>query len=312
MGFVEREFLIEGEQKILKFLVEVVGLSPREGKRAIDRGRVSLNGKRVTNKGAVGKGILKCILFEPNGFGITPFFETPHFAIYDKPSGVPIHPKKLANTKSLLDDHRKLYGPGANLVHRLDRETSGLVIGSKYKYAESELKRSFQEREIQKEYLALIWGVLERGLEIKKPIEVNRDPAIKVKVQISPTGREAVTIVEPLEVVEGGVTLVRLKPLTGRQHQLRVHLWSIGHPIVGDPLYGVSPDVGDQYLRRVLPEQERIYWTGASRLLLHSYRLKFHFFGNRYNIISPTDFRGEIGRSLAPNWREIGKATGKL
>ena len=95
-------------------------------------------------------------MFEPNGYGLKPIFETAHFAIFDKPSGVAIHPKKLANTKSLLDDVRALWGNEANLVHRLDKETSGLVMASKNKFSESILKRAFQDKEIQKKYLPLI------------------------------------------------------------------------------------------------------------------------------------------------------------
>ena len=136
MGFVTKEFKIK-DTKIIDFLVKELGFNLREAKRAIDRGRVSLNGKRVTEKSARGSGILKCIVFEPNGYGIKPIFETTHFAVFDKPSGVAIHPKKLANTKSLLDDVRNLYGNDANLVHRLDKETSGLIIASKNKFAES-------------------------------------------------------------------------------------------------------------------------------------------------------------------------------
>ncbi|EDM23686.1 RluA family pseudouridine synthase [Caminibacter mediatlanticus] len=284
MGFVVKEFEIKNE-KVLDFLVKKLGFNLREAKRAIDRGRVSINGKRVTQKSFKASGILKCIVFEPNGYGLKPIFETDHFAIFDKPSGVAIHPKKLANTKSLLDDVRLLYGNDANLVHRLDKETSGLVIASKNKFAESILKQAFQNKEIQKKYLALIKGHLDKEITIKKPIAVNKDENIKVKVIISDEGKESITLVKPIKKI-GKNTLVECIPLTGRQHQIRIHLYSIGHPIVGDPLYGVDNEFADKYLKKLVDENERIQKTGANRLMLHAYKLEFEFMNNKYIIKS--------------------------
>jgi len=296
LGFITKEFTINNE-KILDFLVKKLGFSLREAKRAIDRGRVSLNGKRITEKSFRGSGNLKCIVFEPNGYGLKPIFETTHFAIFDKPSGVAIHPKKLANTKSLLDDVRKLWGNEANLVHRLDKETSGLVIASKNKFAESILKKMFQDKEIKKHYLALVRGNLDKEITIKKNIETNKDENIKVKVKISKTGKEAITIVKPLQKL-GNYTLVECIPLTGRQHQIRVHLFSIGHPIVGDPLYGVDNKFADRYLNKLIDIKERIEITGASRLMLHAYKLEFEFMNNKYIIISDS-FEKEIKKVIS-------------
>ena len=284
MGFVTKEFEIK-DKKILDFLVKDLGFNVREAKRAIDRGRVSLNAKRVTEKSARGSGVLKCIVFEPNGYGLKPIFETTHFAVFDKPSGVAIHPKKLANTRSLLDDVRALFGSNANLVHRLDKETSGLVIASKNKFSESILKQMFQNKEVQKKYLALVKGHIDREITIKKPILANRDEKIKVKVLIHPEGKESTTIIRPVRQI-GENSLVECIPLTGRQHQIRVHLFSIGHPIVGDPLYGVDNDFADRYLNRKITEDERIEKTGAKRLMLHAYKIEFEFMTNRYVLSS--------------------------
>jgi 23S rRNA pseudouridine1911/1915/1917 synthase len=284
MGFVVKEFEIKN-QKVLNFLVEQLGFSLREAKRAIDRGRVSVNDKRITQKSAKVSGKLKCIVFEPNGYGLKPIFETTHFAVFDKPSGVAIHPKKLANTKSLLDDVRALWGNEANLVHRLDKETSGLVMASKNKFAESILKKMFQDKEIQKTYIALVKGHLEKEMTIKKPIAVNKDENIKVKVLIHPEGKESITIIKPIKKI-GPNTLVECIPLTGRQHQIRVHLFSIGHPIVGDPLYGVDNDFADRYLNKLVDEEERVKKTGAKRLMLHAKKIEFEFMNNKYVIVS--------------------------
>jgi 23S rRNA pseudouridine1911/1915/1917 synthase len=284
MGFVVKEYEIKDE-KILDFLVNKLHFSLREAKRAIDRGRVSVNDKRITHKAERATGTLKCIVFEPNGYGLKPIFETAHFAIFDKPSGVAIHPKKLANTKSLLDDVRALWGNEANLVHRLDKETSGLVMASKNKFSESILKRAFQDKEIQKKYLALVKGHLNKELTIKKPIAVNKDEKIKVKVKIDDEGKESITIIKPIKKINNN-TLVECIPLTGRQHQIRVHLYSIGHPIVGDPLYGVDNDFADRYLNKQFTEKERIEKTGSIRLMLHAYYLEFMFMTNKYVITS--------------------------
>ncbi|WP_456471013.1 RluA family pseudouridine synthase [Caminibacter sp.] len=284
MGFVVKEFDIKNE-KVLDFLVKKLGFNVREAKRAIDRGRVSVNDKRVTKKSARATGKLKCIVFEPNGYGLRPIFETAHFAVFDKPSGVAIHPKKLANTKSLLDDVRALWGNDANLVHRLDKETSGLVMASKNKFAESILKKMFQDKEIQKTYVALVKGHLNKEMTIKKPIAVNKDENIKVKVLIHPDGKESVTIIKPVKKI-GENTLVECIPLTGRQHQIRVHLYSIGHPIIGDPLYGVDNEFADRYLNKLVSEEERIEKTGAKRLMLHAKKIEFEFMNNKYVIVS--------------------------
>jgi len=291
MGFVVKEFDIQNE-KILDFLVKRLGFNLREAKRAIDRGRVSLNDKKIKEKSFRGSGKLKCIVFEPNGYGLRPIFETTHFAVFDKPSGVAIHPKKLANTKSLLDDVRALWGNDANLVHRLDKETSGLVIASKNKFSESILKRAFQDKEIQKKYLALVKGKLNKEITIKKPIAVNKDEEIKVKVLIHPDGKESATIIKPIKKI-GDNTLVECIPLTGRQHQIRVHLYSIGHPIIGDPLYGVDNQFADRYLNKLITSKERIQKTGAKRLMLHAYYLEFIFMTNKY-IITSDKFQKEL------------------
>ena len=99
------------------------------------------------------------------------------------------------------------------------------------------MKKAFQNKEIQKKYLALVKGHLNKEMTIKKPIAVNKDENIKVKVIIDDEGKESITIVKPIKKLKEN-TLVECIPLTGRQHQIRVHLFSIGHPIVGDKKYG--------------------------------------------------------------------------
>jgi 23S rRNA pseudouridine1911/1915/1917 synthase len=142
----------------------------------------------------------------------------------------------------------------AGIVHRLDRETSGIMVIPKTKEMFSYLKNLFQTREVQKTYLALVWGKMqEKAGVIDKPIGI-KDGTIKRTVHIKNARmvREAVTEYKvrqhiKIKTDEGNdwLTLVEVMPKTGRTHQIRVHMASIGHPIVGDSLYGgKKPDLG--------------------------------------------------------------------
>jgi 23S rRNA pseudouridine1911/1915/1917 synthase len=254
----------------------------------VNRGRVGLNGERLKYYNQNYSGVLDIIYFKPEPLGIKPIFEIEDFAIFDKPSGVAIHPKGFTHSQTLLDDVRFLYGKDANLAHRLDKETSGLVIASKNKWSEKIIKTMFEDKKIQKYYLALVEGKITRELTINKPIISNKDLDIKVKVLIDKEGKSSKTIITPIKTI-GDNTLVIAKPLTGRQHQIRVHLYSIGHRIVGDPLYGVDKEKADKYLKGELSEKDRIKFTGASRLMLHSNRINFSYNNRTYDIYSHND-----------------------
>ena len=132
-------------------------------------------------------------------------------------------------------------------LHRLDRDTSGCIIYCKEPYLLAKLDYMIANKQIQRDYLALIEGKLENKITINKPI--GRDRHINNKFRISSSGKQAITSIEPIKY-ENGNTLVKCRLKTGRTHQIRVHLSSINHPIVGDKIYG-----GKQ----------------ANRLMLHSY-----------------------------------------
>ena len=284
MGFVKEKFKIENE-KLLDFLVKHFKIDENEAKKMVNRGRVALEGERLKHYNKIYKGVLDIIYFKPQPLGIKPIFEIEDFAIFDKPSGVAIHPKGVNHSQTLLDDVRFLFGKDANLAHRLDRETSGLVIATKNKWSEKIIKGMFENKLIQKYYLAIVEGHITKELTINKPIVANRDMNIKMKVLIDKSGKKSKTFIKPLKFFDDK-TLVLAKPLTGRQHQIRVHLHSIGHRIVGDPLYGVNSEIADKYLKGNLNIEERIKWTGASRLMLHSYRIKLNYFNRDYDICS--------------------------
>jgi 23S rRNA pseudouridine1911/1915/1917 synthase len=164
--------------------------------------------------------------------------------VIDKPPGMVVHPAAghaqgtLVN--ALLHHVRDLSGVGGELrpgiVHRLDRGTSGLMVVAKSDEAHQELSRQFKLREVEKEYVALVWGLVQAGRRIDTPI--GRDPGDRQKMSSrSRHARHAATRVTGAEHLRG-VTLVTVAIATGRTHQIRVHLSEIGHPIVGDHTYG--------------------------------------------------------------------------
>jgi hypothetical protein len=142
VGFVKEKFKIENE-KLLNFLTKTFDLNEREAKKMVNRGRVGINGERLKYYNQNYSGVLDIIYFKPEPLGIKPIFEIEQFAVFDKPSGVAIHPKGFTHSQTLLDDVRFLYGKDANLAHRLDKETSGLVIASKNKWSEKIIKKMF-------------------------------------------------------------------------------------------------------------------------------------------------------------------------
>ena len=287
MGFQTTKIKIKG--KLVIELIKKLNILPKEAQKFIDRKRVYFNGKIITDKKAYIEGEIEVIVFKPTPTGCKPFFEVKEFAIFDKPSGLAIHPKNLSNTQTLLDDIKFYLGKNANLAHRIDKETSGLVIAAKTKQDEVNLKKMFETKKIQKYYLALIKGEIKEKIVIDKPIITNKDMNIKVKVLIDEKGKKSITEITPIKKI-GNNTLVLAKPLTGRQHQIRVHLFSIGHPIVGDPIYGVDEVIADKYLKGEFSDEERLKYIGHHRLMLHSYKVEFEYKNIKYDIISKEKF----------------------
>jgi 23S rRNA pseudouridine1911/1915/1917 synthase len=192
--------------------------------------------------------------------------------VVDKPAGMVVHPAAghasgtLVN--ALLHHVDDLSGIGGEkrpgIVHRLDRGTSGLMVVAKHDAAHEELARQFHDREVEKEYLALVWGLLQAGRRIDAPI--GRDPSTRKKMSArARRSREAVTRVVRAEHLKA-LTLVQVAIHTGRTHQIRVHLSAIGHPIVGDSLYGG--------IHRRVPGDLRAV-THLDRPFLHSAHLVF-------------------------------------
>ncbi len=246
-----------------------------------DQGNTLKNGQILKGK------YVQVAVFEGHTRGLKPLFEVEDFAVFDKPSGIMVHPTRKTTPYCLLDEIRHHFGDKADLAHRIDAETSGLVLVAKNKQASTILKTLFENRECSKEYLALVKGRLENKITIDKPISKSNS-AIVVRVTCgNAQGKASITHIQPLKFNEkDNTTLVKAMPITGRQHQIRVHLDSIGHTILGDPIYGVDDQVADQCLRKTLSDEQRVELTGAKRLMLHANHLSFIYKDKEYSITS--------------------------
>jgi 23S rRNA pseudouridine1911/1915/1917 synthase len=193
-------------------------------------------------------------------------------AVLNKPAGMVVHPGAGHSSgtlvNALLHHVPDLSGIGGEarpgIVHRLDRGTSGVMVVAKNDAAHQELSRQFQDREVEKEYVALVWGVVQAGRRIDSAI--GRDPVHRQKMSARARhARHAVTRITRAHHMPG-VTLCQVAIHTGRTHQIRVHLSAIGHPIVGDSLYGG--------VRRRVPGDIRAV-LHLERPFLHAARLVF-------------------------------------
>jgi 23S rRNA pseudouridine1911/1915/1917 synthase len=201
-------------------------------------------------------------------------YQDSDIAVLNKPAGMVVHPGAGHSSgtlvNALLHHMNDLSGIGGELrpgiVHRLDRGTSGVMVVAKNDAAHQELARQFHDREIEKEYIALVWGVVQAGRRIDAAI--GRDPGNRQKMSArSKHSREAVTRITRAHHLPG-LTLCQVAIHTGRTHQIRVHLSAIGHPIVGDALYGgihrrVAGDI------RAVQRLERPFLHSARLVLKH-------------------------------------------
>jgi 23S rRNA pseudouridine1911/1915/1917 synthase len=245
-------------------------------------------------------GNITLLVYEPRPRGLLPIYENEFFAVFDKPSGVLAHPRDRATEYSLNDEIKYLYGKNANIVHRLDKETSGLLMVSKNKSEERELKKLFEDKNVRKEYIALVNGEIKESLVIDAPILVNSNyDTIKLKVCIDARGKKAVTEVFPIKYFKDlNTTLIKVVPKTGRQHQIRVHMFHVEHSIVGDPIYGVDAKITALYLDGKMDLELRLKLTKASRLLLHADKLSFEYKNRQYNFKSQADVQNEFIHSI--------------
>jgi len=291
LPYILKEYEVIKGEKVEDFLVNVVKLSETLAHKLLRNSRIVDHNNKHIQKGKVLKsGYIKVLIFEPITKGLKPLFQTEHFALFDKPSGLLVHPTIRSTEYTLLDEIRYQFGDEANLVHRIDAETSGLVLVSKNGYAGYILKEMFVKKKFVKKYKAIVEQELKEEILVKSKITTSNG-LIKLKMQISEKGKESSTLIRPISYdKEKNQTLVEAIPYTGRQHQIRVHLDSISHKIIGDPIYGLDETFVDDFLRHKVNKSERLKRTGASRLMLHAYYLKFTFLNITYLFCSKQKF----------------------
>lgn len=170
-------------------------------------------------------------------------YENDLMVAVSKPGNMPVHEGGLYVHNCLTAILEKKFGYRLFPVFRLDRETSGIVIFAKNSCDVKKLFNSIQS----KEYLALVRGVVKEEMVIDEPIAETTGDYIRWKKCVRSDGKKSVTTIFPVRVI-GDYTLVRVRPLTGRQHQIRVHLSHTGHPIMGDKVYGESDKLFKEYV----------------------------------------------------------------
>ena len=250
MKFIYKEKTTERLDKFLS--TQLKDISRSQIKKLIINKQVLVNNKEVSvhhwlkNNDEIIYNIRKEKKEKKSNLNIKIIFENENYLIINKPSGILVHPtdKKETNTIAnwALEKHPHLIKVGDDpirpgIVHRLDKEVSGLmVIALSQKYFNL-LKEQFQDRSIKKEYTALIYGkLINTNGEIKTPLERDKKTGLMKAQTVQETGKEAYTIYEVIEKFIN-YTLVKVQIKTGRMHQIRAHFYSIGHAVVGDKLY---------------------------------------------------------------------------
>jgi 23S rRNA pseudouridine1911/1915/1917 synthase len=258
-----------------RFAADLSGLSRSRVQRLMAEGRVTAGGQPVKANTVIPPGTVLVIDvppvepagIEPEAIPLDVVYEDDDLLVVNKPAGLVVHPSPghwsgtLVNALLARDT---VYGgiagverPG--IVHRLDRDTSGLLIVAKSDAAQASLMAQLKARRVKKTYLALVQGSVQAAVgRVEAPI--GRDPKNRKRMAVVPDGRPSVTGYRVRERFAGW-TLLEVDLVTGRTHQIRVHLAAIGHPVAGDPVYGTGT-------ARRGPE-------GLERLFLHAWRLVF-------------------------------------
>lgn len=293
-----------------------LGYSMKEAQKLCDKGRLLVN-DAICGKNDPVFGDAYFIDYECEPKGLKPIFECDEFGVFDKPSGVLSHPNGRNCEYSLCDEIWSLWGKKACVAHRLDKETSGVIVVAKNADSALNLKKSFENRAVAKTYLAFVSGKFDgngldkfcindfkdfkdkleffdniQGFVIDKNMDITKDyDDIKIRMEICPEGKRAVTVVKLIEYYpKFDISLVECYPLTGRQHQIRLHLFHMKHRILGDPIYGLDKFSVEQILDGAMNERDRVKKTGASRLMLHAKSVKFKFKDQVFEIRSEQDF----------------------
>lgn len=420
MGYEKRSLGVFEGRKIYEILLGL-GYDMKGAQRICDKRRIVDANHLNLHKNSVARGEIFMIDYKCEPRGLKPIFECDEFVAFDKPSGILSHPSGRNSPYNMYDEIWSLYGQDACVAHRLDLETSGVLIVAKDKNTARKLKDCFEQRSVMKRYIALVCGDLRHGsrgrlqgvvrdgargdraasgldeirgskftegaasldgvtslggarasaddasegfgfetlscgasdkfrsatmmddagseyepcalttaksvpdtlgvnleefepakyakfseklkfLEgfegfvIDAPIAPSGEFAdIKIRMKVAADGKEAVTLIRPLKYfADIDASLIECYPLTGRQHQIRLHLFHVEHSILGEPLYGLLRLQVEKILDKKMSKMERILTTRAPRLLLHADEICFELGSERYEIKSKFDAASEF------------------
>lgn len=295
----------EGGRLDLFLAARIKGSTRTSVQRFVEEGRVRIEGRPGGPRASTRVGLddVVVVLYPrredpaPRVESLAVLFEDERFLVVDKPPCVLSHPTdKVARNSvtEILKSQRPGFEP--RLAHRLDRETSGVLALTKDAEAARLLQEQFERRDTAKEYLALVQGRPAWGETLVDLPLAKAEGGVKVRQEVAPDGAPAATEFRVLSS-SADAALVLCRPLTGRLHQIRVHLSHLGHPILGDLLYGPDPSL---YLKAVageLTDADRLS-SGAPRQMLHAARLAFsHPSDARPMTISaplPSDFQARM------------------
>ncbi len=291
MGFKVKDFFITKPILAFVFLMREFNISYNQAQRWLDKKRVIYANGSTCHKSQKIFGHIKVIYFDIEYSSYHhPIFKTNSFAVFDKPVHFLSHPKDYSQTASMLDSIKLSLGNQAVLVHRLDKETSGLLIAASNVHYAQKFGKLFMDKHIQRSYYALVQGKLSHSRHITLPILKSQHKGdLSIRMSIDNKGLASHTFIKPLSYnPETNSTYVLVVPYTGRTHQIRLHLYSIGHRIIGDPLYGVDDHLSREYLESNASfcAQKYTHYFGACRLMLHAFKLQFTFNGINFALTS--------------------------
>lgn len=239
-------FKVNKEYKKLRDFLKASGVSTRYIKRAIKNSEIFLNGKRIKTNHAVAPGDEVKLLIPDEEYNVICeegdleiIYEDADLLAVNKPPGLIVHAVGIEQTGTLsnyVGGYFKSIGlkRKVRVINRLDRDTSGIVLFAKNSLAHSKMAPQFLERSVEKIYIAAVKGYLKGEGAVEGGILLSDDG---IKREVSDEGKDAVTKYEEIGRTSVG-SILKLQILTGRTHQIRVHLSSLGHPILGDTLYG--------------------------------------------------------------------------
>jgi 23S rRNA pseudouridine1911/1915/1917 synthase len=222
-------------------------------------------------------------------------YEDDDLLVIDKPAGLVCHPTRDGERSSLIGRVRLHLGHReGRLVNRLDRETSGIVLVAKNALVARELGKLFASGDVQKIYEAVVHGHLAGDCTIEEPLGRDEGSAVAIKDCVRADGAPARTEVRLVRTFSEGelpFSAIEVRPRTGRKHQIRIHLAYIGHPIVGDKIYGADPNIYLRFVTRTMTEGDRALMRVECQLL-RAREILFRWRGREWG------FRGSAERDL--------------